>query len=107
MLDKIVKNSKHELNLVSADGFYHELFVMSEKEETTTLARAFTGLEDLIVIFEWVETHFQHLECQVVQFKKFSELIEPVVSDFCFKGAFECFNFLKITFCVKLGLRVI
>ena len=101
MLDKIVKNSKHQLDLIITDCFDHELFVMSEKEETAALARALACLEDLIVIFERVETHFQHLECQIVQFEKFSEFIEPVVRDFCFKGTLNSFNFIKIAICVK------
>ena len=74
---------------------------MREKEETATFARAFARLEDLIVIFERVKTHFEHLECQIVQFEKFSEFIEPVVSDLCFKGTLNCFDFIKIAICVK------
>lgn len=50
MRDKRVEDFDHKVKLCLIDRFDHEPLVMGQKEETSTFARAFTCLENLIVV---------------------------------------------------------
>ena len=66
---------------------------MSQEEETSTLAGAFTGLEHLISVEVRRETFLEHLKCQVIKFEQLAKLVKSVISDCCLTLHLDSFVF--------------
>ena len=55
-----------------------KLIVVTKEKETAALARAFTGIKDLLLIYRWAQTHFDQRKVNIVGLKQFDEQISAV-----------------------------